>query len=228
MANKEKKLLRWNFSISLLIHLTIIAALASVTIRIYEKHNAGANSASSGGGQSAAHPAAPAPKIDPQTVSRALEKEDARVAAISDEEKMAELRKKSVALADMDSHAVDAVASTVESVKGADKSRAYSPQENVTGKFDSATATLYDISREKRDDQPVFVYTLVDAQGRSMKAVRKMEEMSADDMRAYQLFEMGRNNQNMARLLKSAIMIGQQHTNAPAKKTAAATSRPAN
>jgi hypothetical protein len=223
VADKEKKTLRWNFFLSLLIHLIIIAGLASVTVHVYKNHSATNAAVAGGGGQADAQQ--PAPKIDQQAVTKNLEKEDARVAAMSDEDKMAELQKKAGQLSNMDSRAVDAVAATVETVKGADKSRAYEPQKNATGKFDPNTATLYDITKENRNDDSIFVYTLVDAEGRTMTAERKLEEMSADDMRAYQLFNMSRNNKNMARLLKSAIMIGQSQTTDSAKKSGSPTSK---
>lgn len=202
----------------MLIHAVIIVVLATVVVRIYEKHRGPKNASAA---KQAQAPAAK-PHVDESTVKKTLDKEDARVAEMSDADKMAELRKKSASLESVNPAAVDAVASTVETVRGADKSRAYEPQKNVSGKFDAETATIYDIVREDRKDQPVFVYTLVDAEGRSMKAERKMDEMTPDDMRAYQVFEMGRNNKNMARLLKSAIMI----SSPKAKKSAAAQSQP--
>lgn len=198
--------MKWprNFFLSLLIHVILIAALAAVAVRIYDSRNSVKNSET---GES--RPEVGKTQIAPQQVSQALEKEQARIAKLSAEERMAELQAKSADIKDMDSQSVNAAAVAVETIKGADKSRAYEPRKNVAGKFDPGTATIYDIQKETGDDQPVFTYTLVDARGRSMKVQRELSEMSADDMRAYQVFTMSRNNENLARLVKSAVMIAQ-------------------
>ncbi|HNX26766.1 MAG TPA: hypothetical protein PKK48_05095 [Phycisphaerae bacterium] len=213
-ASKKIKFGR-SFFISLLIHVILIAVLATVAVHIYEKHRGSADN-----GQLQAIAARPDINID--TVKTSLQKEEARVAELSDEDKMSELRKKSAVLQNMNPQAVDAVAAAAETLGRANKSRAYEPVKNVAGNFDTDTAAIYDISRENRDEQPVFIYTLVDAKGRTMKAERRMDEMSADDMRAYHIFEMSRGNKNMARLLRSAIMIGQPQADDATRQSPAA------
>ncbi len=127
-------------------------------------------------------------------------------------QRLAELQGKLDQLAKIESSEVTAILDMLSRVPGTPgtpgatsaPNRAFEPVASAEGDFDPDTASLYDIVRRKDDDgKLVFVFTYVDAGGRTLQHEQTPEEMSRDDMIAWQIFEMSRKNQNLRLLVDS-------------------------
>ena len=137
-------------------------------------------------------------------VKQILKEAEERAAKLSDEQKLRELEKKLPELKNMSLSDVDQIASVVEKIRNATRDRQYAPVEGVAGEFDVASTIIYDI--QKMTDEKgkvVYVFTLVDKDGRQLVHTVKGEEMTGADLTAYRVFEMARGNQALRRMVQT-------------------------
>ncbi len=125
---------------------------------------------------------------------------------------LAELHGKLDALAKIESSDVVAIIDLVARAGGTSGSsgRAFEPRPGIGGDFDPNTASLHDIVKSKDDrGNLIFITTYVDAKGRTLESQRSPEEMSRDDMVAWQVFELARKNQNLRLLVDSVRQMAE-------------------
>jgi hypothetical protein len=190
----------WPWVISILLH---AAALAMIGLWAYDYYEGGKVSRRSGGGATAS--------LEPTTrkALEAMNYQEQRVSTMPAEEKLEELKKHLDDLDAMYFRNVRGAADFVETVKGVKHDRWYRPNPAAKGKFESKTATLFDITRREKDGETVYVYTLVDADGRTTTAEISARQMKPDDLRAVKVFEMARRNPKLRYLLETALRMGE-------------------
>ena len=221
------KALSWKRSllISLVIHLVVLCALFFWYLGRTPDAEPG-----QGPTQDRQRPAPTAAGADDETPDpeKLFERENRRVAKMSDAEKMRRLDDLSDGkLRGVRKSSLKEITSRLERAKGVDRSRWYTPNPDATGRYDANTTVLYDIARRTRDGKEIYVYTFVDAAGRTLKTDRPAARMTASDLRSFRVFEMARKSPGMRRLLESAIRIGETMIQQPQQPQAPAASGPA-
>jgi hypothetical protein len=192
----------WPWVISIALHVVVLAAIGVWAYRYYE---GGKESQKRGG----AGEAAEARHSTEAMADRNIDLQDKLAASKPADEKLEELKERLDALDEIYIRDVRAAADFVEARKGVKQDRWYKPNPEVKGKFESSSATLYDVTRRVKNGKTVYVHTLVDAEGRSAKAEIPEEQMSVDQMRAFQVFEIARRNPKLRYLVDTALRIGE-------------------
>jgi len=140
-----------------------------------------------------------------------------RIEGLSEEELWEELRVQLRRVEGVPPEDVASIAAAVERLKGVSGERQYAPKEGAKGSFDVDSASLYDIRRLVREDGSVaYVLILVDRAGRQMLHVVEEEDMSEADLTAFRLFEMGRANPSLRRLIDAARKLHAAERERPA------------
>jgi hypothetical protein len=195
----------WPWVISIALHVAALTLLGVWAFDYYENKDA-ARHGGSGGGASVSHEPTPEEAVD------ALRYQRRRVSTLPADEKLGELKKRLDELDAIRFRNVRGAAGLVENVAGVKQDRWYRPNPDAKGTFDSKSATLFDVTRRVRDDKTVYVYTLVDAAGRTREAAVPADQMTPDDLRAYEVFEIARRNPKLRYLVESALRIGENMT----------------
>ena len=145
---------------------------------------------------------------DRPDVGRILAAQDRQTAAMSDAAKMDKLAGKVKSLEKVPMKNVDTIAAAVERHRGVDTHRLYRPDPSATGRFEPASACLYDVKKKLTGAGVVYRYTMVDRAGRTLKYDVAARDMTPNDLMTARLFEMTSNNPKLRRLLEAAIKIG--------------------
>ncbi|MBN1555880.1 MAG: hypothetical protein JXA11_14145 [Phycisphaerae bacterium] len=191
----------WPWVVSILLHVALLAGIGLWALDRYEKEG---DAAKGGGGSGSAvqEPTA-------ADVKRDMEYHNQRVAKLSGEEKLRELQERLDDLDAVSFRNVKGAAGFVESVAGVKRDRWYRPNPSATGTFQSDSATLYDITQRVKDGKTIYEYTLVDAEGRTVKADIPARQMTPDQLRAFTVFEISRRNPKLRYLIDTALKIGE-------------------
>ena len=137
-----------------------------------------------------------------------MSKTEKEVEDMSLEEKLNELRERLGELDAIPLGEVEAIAAAVERLRRVDRERAYDPREGADGSFHHESGSLYDIVRLVRESgETVYVFILVDRDGRKLLYVVKEEDMTEADWTAFQVFQMGRDSPALRRLIDTARKI---------------------
>ena len=220
------KALSWKRSllISLAIHLVVLCALF-----FWYLGQTPDEGPSGGPTQDRERPAAAAAGADDKTPDpeKLLERENRRVAKMSDAEKMRRLDDLSDGkLRGVRKSSLKEITARLERAKGVDRSRWYTPNPDATGRYDADTTVLYDIARRTRDGKEIYVYTFVDAAGRTLKTERPAARMTPSDLRSFRVFEMARKSPGMRRLVNSTIRIVETMIEQPQRPAASRPAKP--
>lgn len=190
--------------ISIALHVTVLAAIGVWAYDKYEnKDDSRRISSRNPGAESQTKESTKA------TAQKSMAYQQRRVLEMSGDEKRKELQKRLEDLDEIYFRDVKGAAGLVESLKGVKQDRRYEPNPAAKGKFESKSATLYDITRKVENGKTVYVHTLVDAEGRTARAEIPAEQMSADDLRAFEVFEIARRNPKLRFLVDAALRIGE-------------------
>lgn len=160
-------------------------------------------------------------------VARILAEQDQQTAAMSDAAKMDKLAGKVKSLEKVPMKNVDAIAAAVERHRGVDTHRLYRPDSSATGRFEPASACLYDIKKTLAGAGVVYRYTMVDRAGRTLKYEVAARDMTPNDLMTAKLFEMTSNNPKLRRLLEAAIKIGDKQISQSPESAPASGGQPA-
>ena len=224
MARKPKAWL-WGLVGSVLLHLLIVA---SVTFYFFWSPSVvftdGAPAAgASGGGQSGADPRGRADagsgRSEPD-VQALMDQQQKELAAMSHEERMAELRK----LDRIPERSVKDAAAFIEGKLGLNGNRKYAPDPKATGRFDVNSAVVYDIRKKQAPDgRATYVYVFVDRDGRTVESEVPDKSLSANDRLAAGIMGWARKDPKLRRLVDTVIKIGEKRT----REAPGPTTRPA-
>jgi len=153
-------------------------------------------------------PAQAAPTSD--QIRAILARNESNAAAMTAQQRMSSFEQKLPELGAVRPESARAIVSMVERLEGVDRERAFRPDPTATGRFDPASATLYDILRKERQGKVYYEWVLVDSEGRSTKAEVPADQMSPGDLQTYRIMELSRDNPTLRRLVESAIRIGER------------------
>jgi hypothetical protein len=191
----------WPWVISIFLHLAVLAAIGLWAFDYYEHREASRRGV--GGG---------APAKEESTEEKAQKEfasQEKRIAGLTGDEKLEELKNRLDELDAVRFKNVRGATEFADTIKGVKHDRFYRPNPEAKGKFDSKSATLFDIKKRVKDGKAVYVHTLVDAEGRTVEADIPAGQMSAEEMRAFTVFEMSRHNPKLRFLVESALRIGE-------------------
>jgi len=151
------------------------------------------------------------------SLKRILRLTEEELAKLSDEEKERLLREKLASLSNIEAGDVNKIALAVEKFKGVPSTREYAPREGVEGPFHTNSALLYDVRRFVRESgEVVYLIIMVDKDGRQLVDTVKEEDMTSELLTAYRIFELGRDNPSLRRLIEAARRLNAGSEEPPA------------
>ena len=193
----------WPWVISVVLHAVVLTLIGLWAFDYYE------NRAAPGGAAAAGAATANTPEPTAMDANAAWQHQRRRIADMSGREKVDELKSR---LGDLDAipfASVRGAAEFVEGIQGVKQDRWYRPNPKAKGKFEPASATLYDIARREKNGRTVYLYTLVDAEGRTTTAEIPDSRIRRNDLWAFEVFEMSRRNPKLRHLVDTALRIGE-------------------
>ena len=106
-----------------------------------------------------------------------------------------------------DNKVVSEITSRLSSAMGINKTRAYSPKENVQGQIDFDSIVPYDYVKITRDNVDYLQITYVDKEGRKYVEEKKEKNMTQTEKLSLKLFQRAKVDPNISSMLKTAIGI---------------------
>ncbi|MAE65947.1 MAG: hypothetical protein CMJ18_16875 [Phycisphaeraceae bacterium] len=148
-------------------------------------------------------------EVRPHEIVTLVGREQKRVDELSREEQEEDLSSKIERLGAIATQEVDRVATMVEGVLGVADRTLASPNPDAKGTFDSDSATIHDIRRVETDDGPIYRWTFVDAEGRTIESLRRESEMMSEDLLLCRTFDMARSNPGLRRVLDVVLKVAE-------------------
>ena len=191
----------WGLSISLVLHLGLAAFLLTRPV----------SSPPSEIGTGVRAPSTAAPTLaearSPGRVRTLVDEAVRQARRLDHVDKMDKLRRQAKKVEKIAAGSVDRMASLVESAIGVDDQSAPGPDPQVPGRFEPGEATVYDITRKADNGRIRYEWIYVDNAGRQLTTTMNADAMTAQDLRLFEIFEMGRSNPALRRLIDVARKV---------------------
>jgi hypothetical protein len=131
-----------------------------------------------------------------------------RAAQMTNESRLAAVESHTSAVEQIKPKDMDDILSHIESSFGLEREK---PPETQPGAFDLDSSYISDIMPASGPrKEPGFLFTRTDANGRTMMHFVARTDMSPEDLKLAEVFEKGRNNPNLKRIIKSTTRISEK------------------